>query len=81
MDCHGFVGEIMLRGRAGGVKGSTRLIDAGVVGSVPHRELPAKSVGRGGPGKWVVDAGRGGDRRQVRPGVCEGAEEGQRVDP
>ena len=49
MGCHGFVGENMLRGRAGGVKCSTRLMkDAREVSSVPHVGLPAKLVDRAG---------------------------------
>lgn len=55
-----------------------RLIrDAREGGSVPRVGLPAKSVDRGGHGKWVVDADQGRDHEQVRQGVCEGVEEGQ----
>ena len=43
--------------------------------------MPAKSVDRGGHGKWVVDADQGRDHEQVRQGVCEGVEEGQGTDP
>ena len=44
---------------------------------MPRVGLPAKSVDRGGHGKWVVDADQGRDHEQVRQGVCEGVEEGQ----
>lgn len=44
---------------------------------MPHVGMPAKSVDRGGHGKWVVDTDQGRDHEQVRQGVCEGVEEGQ----